>query len=211
MPNVAFRKYQGLGNDFLVMDVPSAEFGPGMVERLCDRHFGIGADGVLLIGPPQTPGALGRMIVRNADGSEPEMCGNGLRCVAVELARRAGIAHGEIVVDTGAGPLPCRIDGNMVEVRMGQLRDEGPVQVPVLGEHHAFARLSIGNPHAITFAPYNEAAIERVGPVVATHPLFAQGTNVEFATLTDDGGIDLIVWERGVGRTLACGTGACSR
>jgi len=207
---VEFRKYQGLGNDFIVMDVDRARLTPGTVARLCDRHYGIGADGVLLLAPAVSPGAAGRMIVINADGSEPEMCGNGLRCVVLELARRAGLRRGELVVDTDAGPLACRFDGEMVEVRMGLLRDEGPVEVAVGGRNHGFARLSIGNPHAVTFAPYDAAEIDAHGLALATHPAFPSGTNVEFATLTDDGGIDLIVWERGVGRTLACGTGACA-
>jgi diaminopimelate epimerase len=205
-----FRKYQGLGNDFIVLDAARERLTPAVVERLCNRHYGIGADGVLLLQDPVSPGARGRMVVINADGSEPEMCGNGLRCVALELARRAGISRGEVVIDTGAGALACQVDGELVEVQMGQLKDEGAIDIPIGQDTHRFARLSIGNPHAVTFAPYDRAGIDRVGPHVATHPSFPRGTNVEFAALTPDGGIDLVVWERGVGRTLACGTGACA-
>jgi diaminopimelate epimerase len=207
---VEFRKYEGLGNDFIVLDVPRDKLARATVEQLCDRHFGIGADGVLLLQPATTPGAAGRMTVINSDGSESEMCGNGLRCIAVEIGRRAGLSGGDIVVDTGAGPLLCRLDGDQVEVRMGRLRDEGPIDVALGPRTHRFARLSIGNPHAVTFAPYDVADIDVVGPKVAVHPAFARGTNVEFATLAADGAIDLVVWERGAGRTLACGTGACA-
>lgn len=210
MSTVAFHKYQGLGNDFIVVDLPRSALLPSTVARLCDRHFGIGADGILLIQPPVTAGAAASMVVINADGSEPEMCGNGLRCVVAEVARRVGITRGDFVIDTGAGPLRCQLDAQMVEVHMGALRDEGAIDVNVGERAHRFARLSIGNPHAVTFVPYDQAAIDQLGPQVATHAAFLRGTNVEFATLADDGAIDLVVWERGVGRTLACGTGACA-
>jgi diaminopimelate epimerase len=208
---VSFEKYEGLGNDFIVID---GAMGDGwtnhVVERLCDRHFGIGADGILLVGPPATAGATGTMTVLNADGSRPEMCGNGIRCVAIHLAGRVASGPRELVIDTDAGPRRCKVDGDCVEVDMGTLTDMGPVEVMLDGRVHRFARVSIGNPHAITFEPYEPSEIDSVGPRVSVAPEFPEGTNVEFAQLLEDGSIELVVWERGVGRTLACGTGACA-
>jgi diaminopimelate epimerase len=113
---VPFAKYEGLGNDFIVMDLSQDRLRPGAVERLCDRHFGIGADGILLLGPPSTAGALARMTVINADGSRAEMCGNGIRCVALHLAGKQGRDQAELVIDTDAGPLECKVSGDEVEV-----------------------------------------------------------------------------------------------
>lgn len=211
MARVSFEKYEGLGNDFIVIDgVMGPRWASHVVERFCDRHFGIGADGILLVGPPSTPGAAGTMTVLNADGSRPEMCGNGIRCVAIHLASRAGGDPGELVIDTDAGPRRCKVRRDFVEVDMGTLTDAGPVEVTLDGRVHRFARISIGNPHAITFQPYEPSEIDSVGPRVSVAPAFPEGTNVEFAGLAADGSIALIVWERGVGRTLACGTGACA-
>src|SRR5689334_13687033 len=104
-----FEKYEGLGNDFIVVDADEP-LTAIEVKRLCDRHFGIGADGVLVVGSPKTSGARATMVVQNADGSRPEMCGNGLRCVALHLARRDGLERMEYVVDTDAGPRRCTVE-----------------------------------------------------------------------------------------------------
>jgi diaminopimelate epimerase len=207
---VTFQKYEGLGNDFILVELGQERLAPEVVKSLCDRHFGIGADGVLVVGPPKTAGAAGRMIVLNADGSQPEMCGNGLRCVALHLAGKAGRDRADLVVDTDAGALRCQVADGEVEVDMGRLEDLGSVEVTLDGRAHRFSRISAGNPHAITFLPYEPREIDEVGPRVSTAPVFPEGTNVEFARLRGDGSIDLVVWERGVGRTLACGTGACA-
>jgi diaminopimelate epimerase len=204
---VTFQKYEGLGNDFILVEVAGGGLAPDVVKRLCDRHFGIGADGVLVVGPATSAGAAAKMTILNADGSQPEMCGNGLRCVALHLA--AG-GNADLVVDTDAGALRCQVAGGDVEVDMGRLADLGPIDVVLDGRTHRFSRMSAGNPHAITFVDYTPREIDEVGPRVSTAPAFPEGTNVEFARLLDDGSIDLVVWERGVGRTLACGTGACA-
>jgi diaminopimelate epimerase len=205
---VPFKKYEGLGNDFILLDVPAGDLVDKTVRRLCDRHFGVGADGILIVGPPRSAGSAASMVIRNADGSRPEMCGNGIRCVAVHLANQQGREALELTIDTDAGPLVCKVQKEQVEVEMGKLVDLGPVDVTVNGKVHRFARISAGNPHAITFEPYESGDIDVVGRAVAQAPAFPEGTNVEFARLSEDGSIDLVVWERGVGRTLACGTGA---
>jgi len=208
VPRLLFKKYEGLGNDFILLELPGGRLADGDVRRLCDRHFGIGADGVLLVGPPRTAGAAATMVILNADGSQPEMCGNGIRCVAIHLAQKQGRDTADLIIDTDAGPLACKVQRDEVEVEMGKLAELGPIAVAVQGRVHNFARISAGNPHAITFEPYEANDIDVIGPAVAQASVFPEGTNVEFARLADDGSIDLVVWERGVGRTLACGTGA---
>lgn len=211
---IDFDKYEGLGNDFIVIEaaddqLPSAQ----RTTALCDRHFGVGADGVLWVVPPTSAGSRGRMVVRNADGSRPEMCGNGIRCVALHLARRDGANGISYVIDTDAGPLSCEVeregDSGWVRVGMGRGRPLEDHRVEVEGRVVTFARVSMGNPHAITFdEPLDPSHADRIGPLVNRD--FPEGTNVEFARRTGEDAFDLVVWERGVGRTLACGTGAAA-
>jgi diaminopimelate epimerase len=212
-----FEKWEGLGNDFIVLagqgPMPLAE---GKARELCDRRRGVGGDGVLLVDP--ISGQHPRMTVFNADGSRPEMCGNGLRCVAAFLVGD-GIGNGtprEVVVSTDAGDKRCLVERVTpglfdVTVEMGVARITGEIAVTIEGCEHRFHAVDVGNPHAITFAPYEEAAIDRIGPVVATS--VPGGVNVELCRVhnePDGTRIEVIVWERGVGRTLACGTGACA-
>lgn len=209
-----FGKYEGLGNDFLVVDAASErELGPEQARRLCDRHYGVGGDGVLLSAPPITPGAHGRMIVLNSDGSRPEGCGNGLRCVALSLARKLGQARVELVIDTDAGPRTALVESRgaaaEVTVSMGKASAEGELRAVHRGEELTFRRISMGNPHAIVFdVPCTEAELDELGPRVSGS--LPSGTNVEFVRATGPRAFDVLVWERGVGRTLACGTGAAA-
>lgn len=208
---VDFVKYEGLGNDFVIVeaeDVPRLALD---VPAICDRRRGVGADGVLVVLPPRTPGAIARMVVLNADGSIPEMCGNGLRCVALHVARRRG-AGGTLIFDTDAGAKTCVVDEGegLVTVDMGVVRFTGDVAIDLDGDVWELALGDAGNPHAITTRPATAAEIDRVGPRLATHPSFANGTNVEFTTVRSPTEIDIVVWERGVGITQACGTGACA-
>lgn len=214
MKALAFDKYEGLGNDFIVVEAPDdAALAPAQASALCDRHFGIGADGVLLVTPPTSAEARARMVVLNADGSRPEMCGNGLRCVALHLARRDSAAGTSYVVDTDAGPLLCEVerDGSAAQVKvgMGRGRAAGDHVTRFDDREVRFARVDVGNPHAVVFeSGFDEAAIDRLGPQVSGE--LPGGCNVEFAAARGDGAFDLVVWERGVGRTLACGTGAAA-
>ena len=211
---LSFRKYEGLGNDFLVVDAASEDaLSPARVTALCDRRFGVGADGVLLVLPPRSAGSAATMRVVNADGSVPEMCGNGVRCVALHLARQRGLREGVLTIDTDAGPRECAVhddgDTGKVTVDMGVIRVLGERTVHVDGHPIALLLADAGNPHAILFGAFARSDVERMGPRLATHPAFARGSNIEFARV-DAGGIDLVVWERGCGITLACGTGACA-
>jgi diaminopimelate epimerase len=236
-----FAKYHGLGNDFLVVDLRSAAAAeaaavqaPDAVIALCDRQFGVGGDGVLAVLPSASADA--RMRVLNSDGSEAEMCGNGLRCVVKELHDRGGLRKPELAIETGAGRLTCAIDAEggvarSVTVAMGKprlLRGEIPMAGPagercveqpleIAGTARPITAVSMGNPHAIAFVGSRDEAYRlatTVGTQVENHAWFPNRTNAEFASIIDSGKsrdeIDLIVWERGCGITLACGTGACA-
>ena len=211
---IDFDKYEGLGNDFIVIEAADHQLlSADRARALCDRHFGVGADGVLLVAPPTSAGSRGRMVVLNADGSRPEMCGNGIRCVALHLARRDGANGISYAIDTDAGPLACEVeregDSGWVRVGMGRGRPLDDHRVELDGRVVEFARVSMGNPHAISFdEPLDPSHADRLGPLVSRG--FPEGTNVELARRTGEDAFDLVVWERGVGRTLACGTGAAA-
>jgi diaminopimelate epimerase len=202
-----FAKYEGLGNDFVVIDAEPRGVSTGDAIAICDRRRGIGADGVLVVSPRDGFDAAMRVI--NADGSVPEMCGNGIRCVALHLAIARGTDRATFVIATDAGSRTCELvrSGTDASVRvdMGNVRFVGERDVDGTKLFVGDA----GNPHAILFGEFSDADIDALGPRIATHASFPSGTNVEFARVRD-GGIDLVVWERGVGRTLACGTGACA-
>jgi diaminopimelate epimerase len=213
---VRFEKYEGLGNDFVVVDEASwlaAGWSPAAV---CDRHFGAGADGVLVIGPPRTPGSAGSMTVWNADGSRPEMCGNGLRCVALHLAIARGVGGGgSFLVDTDSGPRGCEVTRagagrGEVRVAMGAAQIGEPAVIEAGERFFELGQVSMGNPHAVTFAEVTDEEFLRVGPQLSGHAAFAAGANVEFVREGAEGVLEVKVWERGSGPTLACGTGACA-
>jgi diaminopimelate epimerase len=229
-----FAKYHGLGNDFIVVDLRAAREAdaaavqdPANVRAACDRQFGIGADGVLAVLPPSSSNADARMRVLNADGSEAEMCGNGIRCVVKELHERGGIAKRELAIETGAGRLVCELAEDGVTVAMGAPRlargeipmagpaNERCIEQPLVVDGVALAvtAVSMGNPHAIAFVDSRERAwhlARTIGPVVEHHAWFPQRTNVELVCVRRPNELDLVVWERGCGITLACGTGACA-
>ena len=215
-----FSKFHALGNDFVVVDrrQSGVDFDAAATRALCDRHRGIGADGVLAILP--ATGALGRMVVHNADGSVAEMCGNGIRCVARFLAEKEAARPASIAIDTGAGVKQCALEWQgaqvaRVTVEMGRAgyvaahlpAGGGFVERALAG--HVGTAVSMGNPHFVLFqTPATEAA--KVGPLLERDAAFPQRTNVEFASKREAGGLSVTVWERGVGLTQACGTGACA-
>jgi diaminopimelate epimerase len=211
MAGLRFQKFEGLGNDFLVVDGTTVT--EEEARRLCDRHFGVGGDGVLLVGPPRTAGARATMQVINADGSRPEMCGNGLRCVALYLAIQDDATEIRYVLDTDAGVREALVqregDRGVVTLDMGKGTLGGEHLERHGGQEYKFLRVSMGNPHAIVFdAGFDERAMDEIGPrVSAASP---QGSNVESVVERGPRAFEVIVWERGVGRTLACGTGAAA-
>ncbi|MBT8470699.1 MAG: diaminopimelate epimerase [Deltaproteobacteria bacterium] len=218
-----FYKYEGLGNDFLIIEqeaLGGVRLTAEQAIALCDRHRGIGADGVLLL-DVNAPS----MEVINADGSVPEMCGNGLRCAALHLARRMGEAALEVTVGTAAGPHPCvvvnRAHAESVAVHMAP-PSLAPSDLPlssttpwldhpldVDGQTVHLSGVSMGNPHAVTFDEVGEARFA-LGPSIQRDSHFPEGVNVGFVSEHEGHSMRLDVFERGAGWTLACGTGACA-
>ena len=229
-----FSKYQGLGNDFLMLDgrgasSTDASYGltPDRIQRLCDRRFGVGADGVILALPPRQGGEL-RMRIFNADGTEPEMCGNGMRCLARFLADSDGDVPGrQWQIETLAGRIvpELRQDGS-IRVDMGApfldpesipttlpCGDNGLAQgnLEVAGSSFAVGAAGMGNPHVVIPVDDIEAVdLERYGAAFEVHPAFPARTNVHFVQVISRTHLVMRVWERGAGPTLACGTGACA-
>lgn len=229
MTRLRVAKAHGLGNDFLLVEEGLApDDCAAWVRRLCDRHRGLGADGVLLFGPA-ADGVRMRLI--NADGGEAEISANGLRCLAA-FAHLRGLAPAALVVHTGAGPRPVEVtplDGTRARV----VSDLGPPVlrselVPVAlsepreavlehalevgGESRNVTATSLGNPHCALFLdrPADDALVARLGPLLERHPFFPRRTNVEFVTPVSRTELRVRFWERGVGATQASGTGAAS-
>ncbi|MBV8888029.1 MAG: diaminopimelate epimerase [Chroococcidiopsidaceae cyanobacterium CP_BM_RX_35] len=226
---IEFTKYHGLGNDFILIDNRESEepvITPAQAVKLCDRHFGIGADGVIFALPGQQ-GADYTMRIFNADGSEPEMCGNGIRCLARFLADLEGKSSQVVQyrIHTLAGVIAPEVKSDgQVRVDMGEprlLASEIPTtlgnqkvidtSLQVAGQSWSVTCVSMGNPHCITFVE-NVAAVplEKIGPQFEHHPAFPQRTNTEFIQVVSPNYLIMRVWERGAGATLACGTGACA-
>ncbi|MHB8574482.1 MAG: diaminopimelate epimerase [Dehalococcoidia bacterium] len=227
-----FTKMHGTGNDFIVVDGRTAESDwPKLALAMNDRHFGIGGDGLLIVLPADKADLRMRMF--NPDGSEAEMCGNGIRCLTKYAVER-GIVQprgGMITVDTLAGVLTCAFhaEGGLVttvRVGMGKPRLD-PREIPVLAEQAPPVRgfpvdvggrrfeltcVSMGNPHAVWFTddPVREFDLHLVGPRVEHHAAFPRRVNFEIVNVTGRGAVQARVWERGAGETLACGTGACA-
>jgi diaminopimelate epimerase len=221
-----FAKYHGIGNDFVMLADPEDDLSltPELVRALCDRRFGIGGDGVIRVAPG-LEGADLFMDYVNSDGSVGEMCGNGIRCLAV-FARAEGLTDkDELNVWTRAGMRTVTVVGpDLVRVDMGApifTPAEIPVEWPGDDALHAkldleddmieAACLSMGNPHAVLFVDDPETEpVRTLGPVLERHHAFPHGANIEFMTVESPDRVRMRVWERGSGETLACGTGACA-
>lgn len=198
MKALSFTKMQGLGNDFVVLDGPLSLTEAEVVE-LCDRRFGVGGDGVLVV----TNGDPIRMEYWNADGSRAEMCGNGLRCVARYSYDRGWAPDRNFGVQTPVGVRGARVLEDVVEVEIGRPTVTGHTTIADRRYH----LIDVGNPHAVLkVADPSGFDVATVGPAVERDPQFSNGTNVEFMTVSG-GAVEMRVWERGVGETLACGTG----
>lgn len=225
MSSLRFAKMHGAGNDFAVIDcragaaLPDAE----QIRRMGDRHFGIGFDQLLTIEAPHSQNAVASYRILNQDGSFAGQCGNGARCVAHWLVRSGVTTAPEFLLDSPAGLIHIRRNGNDYVLGMGHPRFS-PAQIPLLAEAqalqyylpldgatHAFSAVSMGNPHAVfRIDSILDAPVERWGKAVQAAHVFPEGVNVGFAEVLDRGNIRLRVYERGVGETLACGSGACA-
>jgi diaminopimelate epimerase len=238
-----FAKMHGLGNDFVMVDArdplptPLVADLPDLARRICDRHYGVGGDGLILLLPSARADV--RMRIFNRDGSEAEMCGNGIRCLAAFARDRGAVLGTTMTVETGAGVLtPTVLADHLVEVDMGEpilpaaqipvaLPGLAPVErvidapLPLDGETFTVTCVSMGNPHCVLFLDAQRGTtldgvdlaavpLASIGARLEAHPAFPAHANVEFAGLTGRDEIDVRVWERGAGATLACGTGACA-
>lgn len=226
-----FSKYHGLGNDFILIDNRHSTqplIDQEQALKICDRHFGIGADGVILALPGEN-GSSYSMRIFNSDGSEPEMCGNGIRCLAQFITELEGKEEiGKLYpIHTKAGVITPKIEGNgQVRVDMGlpelfapniptTLASEGEKVInhplSVLDQTWFVTCVSMGNPHCIIFVEDVEAIdLAKIGPEFEHHAVFPQRINTEFIQVVSKDYLKMRVWERGAGITLACGTGACA-
>lgn len=227
-----FSKMHGLGNDFIMIDCLTMHHNEEDLQRkaaaICDRRFGVGADGLILILPSDSSDF--RMRVINSDGSEAEMCGNGIRCLGKYVFDRGLTTSNELSVETGAGVLTlllntvsgkvesAKVDMGAPQFRRNAIPMSGPdapmvqgEQISVDGTNLSVTCLSMGNPHCVSFVDDVAAyPVATVGPQVERHELFPRKTNVEFVQILGPSEIRMRVWERGAGETLACGTGACA-
>jgi len=222
-----FTKMHGLGNDFILVDCRDKDVSDRLSaigelsKRLCHRRFGIGADQMLLLFSSET--ADFKMRIFNADGSEVEMCGNGIRCLAKYIWDRGISRKDELSVETAAGIIRPVNAGGMVRVDMGEpvlearaipVNLEGVIKnFPLIidGKEFKITCISMGNPHAVIFVDDTDGFdVKKYGPAIETHELFPKRTNVEFIQTIGPERLKMRVWERGAGETMACGTGACA-
>ena len=225
-----FTKMHGLGNDFVVIDAvnQAIALSADQVRFIADRHFGVGCDQLLLVERPQLEGAEFRYRIFNADGGEVQQCGNGARCFARFVHDHGMTNSRNIPVETAAGMIHLQLeDDGQVTVDMGE-PSFAPESLPfepddldkddteyhrlvVNGEKYAIGAVSIGNPHAVLLVDsVNEAPVSTLGAAIESHERFPERVNVGFMEIMDRSRIRLRVFERGVGETLACGTGACA-
>jgi len=229
-----FTKMHGCGNDYIYVDCfrePMPRDPAGLSRAISDRHFGVGADGLILICPSERADARMRMF--NADGSEAEMCGNGIRCVAKYVYDHGLVRKPTLAVETGRGVLKLDLEirggaVRLVRVDMGEpilearrvpttlpgnAANGAAVNVPleIAGQMMAVTCVSMGNPHCVTYVDeITDVQFLSVGPRAEKHPAFPNRTNVEFVRINRPDDVTMRVWERGSGETLACGTGACA-
>ena len=225
---IHFTKMQGCGNDYVYVDasVENVKNPSALAIRISDRHFGVGADGLILIEPSEQYDAYMHMF--NLDGTEGRMCGNGIRCCAKYIYDHGWIPPEKrtVVIDTGAGPreISLAVENGVVSsvsVNMGSpgLTSTVPEEIEASGKRFSFIGIDMGNPHAVFFLERNtsfrscrldDLPVSEIGPVLEKHPRFPDRANIEFISVRNRHEVDFRVWERGSGETLACGTGACA-
>lgn len=231
---ITFSKMHGLGNDYVVIDesdkiIIPEEKKPEIVEEICRRGFSIGADGVIFVAPASIENADIRFRIFNSDGSEAEMCGNGIRCFAKYVYENEIVQTDQILVETLGGVKEVDLDVEGGEVRASTVDMGIPTfltrEIPMISDKDEFldselivdgkplkmTAVNVGNPHAVIFTEnIEEIKLNEIGPLIENHPAFPQKTNVHFVNIINRNEIEMITWERGAGFTFACGTGATS-
>lgn len=222
---ILFTKMQGLGNDFVVINALTTpvKLNPKKIAQLSDRRLGIGFDQVLIIEPSHDKNVDFHYRIYNADGSEAEQCGNGLRCIARYLYDRAWASRKTLTLSCKGGIMEAEIEGSLIKVNMGipsfvpqdlpcHIKTEQLIYtIPLDGTDIHMGILSMGNPHAVICVDNLENVdVNRIGHMISTHALFPKGINVSFMQVTQPYQAQLQVYERGVGKTLACGSAACA-
>lgn len=222
-----FTKMQGCGNDYVYVDAITQQINdrPALAKKVSDRHFGIGADGLICI--DKSDAADFKMDMYNADGSQGKMCGNGIRCVAKYVYERGMTDQTELTIETGSGVKTLQLsveDGKVKSVRVCMGAPEfSPGKIPVCAQGENFIMrpievagvrweatcVSMGNPHAVVFVDNVDwLELEEIGPGFENHPIFPEQVNTEFVQVIDENTLKMRVWERGSGETLACGSGS---
>lgn len=226
MAGINFTKMQGLGNDFVILDydefVNANKSAEELAVKLCDRNFGVGADGLIIVNPNTKDTDIGWFFY-NSDGSIAQMCGNGMRCFARYVWDKRLVSKKEFSVETKAGVIvPKIISENEVRVNMGKpilncsdipctAQNNLNIVYETMGKKFLLNAVSMGNPHCVIFVNENSQKLAReIGPLIECAEIFPEKTNVEFIEIISRNSIKLDVWERGCGITLACGTGACA-
>ena len=214
----SFCKMQGTGNDFVVVNCLENEFQyslPVLAEYLCNRHFGVGADGVIFIYKSEV--ADFKMRIFNQDGTEAEMCGNGIRCFAKYVFEKNLTDKTEFEIETLAGKKTVKLELENKKVMAVTVNMGAPefsnlkYIIEIEGQEFIVHPISMGNPHAVCFVKnVDEFPVEKIGPILENYKYFPNKTNVEFVEIRDKNTIKIRVWERGVGETNSCGTGACA-
>ena len=234
MENIIFEKYQGNGNDFIIIDSRGNEIFNNFkskdifdIKKLCDRQFGIGGDGVIFI-KESDGNNFAKMIIYNSDGSEAQMCGNGIRCLVeyIHRSNKETINSSEYRIETKAGLKIAQYNDGEITVKMGKpILDTNQIPTTIDTKHNNLPSylfkesnfeqqgyaVGMGNPHLIFFIKdINKISLSLLGPIFENNKLFPEKTNVHFSQIIDRDNIKVRVWERGAGPTLACGTGACA-
>ena len=234
MENIIFEKYQGNGNDFIIIDTRGNEVFNNFkskdiidIKKLCDRQFGIGGDGVIFI-KESVGNNFAKMIIYNSDGSEAQMCGNGIRCLVeyIHRSNKETINSSEYRIETKAGLKIAQYNDGEITVKMGKpILDTNQIPTTIDTKHNNLPSylfkesnfeqqgyaVGMGNPHLIFFIKdINKISLSLLGPIFENNKLFPEKTNVHFSQIIDRDNIKVRVWERGAGPTLACGTGACA-
>ena len=234
MENIIFEKYQGNGNDFIIIDSRGNEIFNNFkskdifdIKKLCDRQFGIGGDGVIFI-KESDGNNFAKMIIYNSDGSEAQMCGNGIRCLVeyIHRSNKETINSSEYRIETKAGLKIAQYNDGEITVKMGKpILDNNQIPTTINSKHNHLPSylfkesnfeqqgyaVGMGNPHLIFFIKdINKISLSLLGPIFENNKLFPEKTNVHFSQIIDRDNIKVRVWERGAGPTLACGTGACA-